>query len=181
LVRTNIEEQTILESIGRRQLLPLIKKVQKEAITKSRPPVNEIKKEAIKTTRTAAEDEENSDLTPWDEFLSFAIPAQGKPRTPLSVFSLSDSGKSAGHHDRYKTFMIVPERFKDKVTGVDERQLHTYAETTKLPMDVVVRADFTGPIPAQDLLFLEKTAAQREAAEEKASKPAKKFDKDKGI
>ena len=181
LVRTNIEEQVILESIGRRQLLPLIKEVQKEAITKSRPPVNEIKKKEIKTAKTAAEDEENSGLTPWDEFLSFAIPAAGKPRTPLSVFSLSDSGKSAGHHDRYKTFMIVPERFKDKVSGVDDRQLHTYSETTKLPMDVVVRADFTGPIPAEDLLFLEKTAAQRAAAQEKAEKSAKKFDKEKGI
>jgi hypothetical protein len=49
LIRTNIEDQTVLESIGRRQLLPLIKEVQKEAITKSRPPVNEIRKAAIKT------------------------------------------------------------------------------------------------------------------------------------
>jgi hypothetical protein len=181
LIRTNIEDQTVLESIGRRQLLPLIKEVQKEAITKSRPPVNEIRKAAIKTQKVAAEDEENTELTPWDEFLGFSIPVQGKPRTPLSVFSLSDSGKVAAHHDRYTTFMIVPERFKEKVHGVDDNQLHTYGETTKLPMDVVVRADFTGPIPAQDLLFLEKTAAQRAAAEEKDSKPRSEFKKDKGI
>ncbi|CAB4592133.1 unannotated protein [freshwater metagenome] len=181
LIRTNIEELPILESIGRRQLLPLIKEVQKEAITKSRPPVNEIRKATIKTQKVAAEDEENSELTPWDEFLGFSIPVQGKPRTPLSVFSLSDSGKVAAHHDRYTTFMIVPERFKEKVYGVDDNQLHTYGETTKLPMDVVVRADFTGPIPAQDLLFLEKTAAQRAAAEEKESKPKSEFKKDKGI
>ena len=181
LIRTNIEEQPILESIGRRQLLPLIKEVQKEAITKSRPPVSEIRKAAIKTQKVAAEDEENTELTPWDEFLGFSIPVQGKPRTPLSVFSLSDSGKVAAHHDRYTTFMIVPERFKEKVYGVDDNQLHTYGETTKLPMDVVVRADFTGPIPAQDLLFLEKTAAQRAAAEAKEPKPKSEFKKDVGI
>jgi hypothetical protein len=181
LIRTNIEDQTVLESIGRRQLLPLIKEVQKEAITKSRPPVSEIRKAAIKTQKVAAEDDENSDLTPWDEFLGFSIPVQGKPRTPLSVFSLSDSGKVAAHHDRYTTFMIVPERFKEQVYGVDDNQLHTYGETTMLPMDVVVRADFTGPIPAQDLLFLVKTAAQRAAAEEIESKPRSEFKKDKGI
>jgi hypothetical protein len=48
-------------------------------------------------------------------------------------------------------------------------------------MDVVVRADFTGPIPAQDLLFLAKTAAQRAAAEDKEPKPKSEFKKDKGI
>jgi hypothetical protein len=95
LVRSNITEQTILEQIGRRQLLPLITEVQKEAITKSRPPVNEIRKEGIRTAKIAAEDEGISDLTPWDDFLSFSIPVDGKPRTPLSVFSLSDSGKIA--------------------------------------------------------------------------------------
>jgi hypothetical protein len=181
LIRKNIEEIGILENVGRRQLLPLIKEVQKEAITKSRPPVNEIRKKQIETSKTAAEDELKSDLTPWDEFLSFAIPVTGKPRTPLSVFSLSDSGKVAAHHDRYKTFMIVPERFKDKVNGVDDRQLHSYSETTKLPMDVVVRADFSGPIPAQDLLFLARTAAQSEAIEAKAEKPKKQFNKEDGI
>lgn len=181
LIRKNIEEIGILENVGRRQLLPLIKEVQKEAITKSRPPVNEIRKKQIETSKTAAEDELKSDLTPWDEFLSFAIPVAGKPRTPLSVFSLSDSGKVAAHHDRYKTFMIVPERFKDKVNGVDDRQLHSYSETTKLPMDVVVRADFSGPIPGQDLLFLARTAAQSEAIEAKAEKPKKQFNKEEGI
>jgi hypothetical protein len=181
LVRKNIEELEILESVGRRQLLPLIKEVQNEAITKSRPPVNEIRKKQIETTKVAAEDDSKSELTPWDEFLSFAIPVNGKPRTPLSVFSLSDSGKVAAHHDRYKTFMIVPERFKDAVTGVDDKQLHTYSESTKLPMDVVVRADFSGPIPAHDLLFLAKTAAQVEAVEAAAERPKKKFNKEEGI
>ena len=181
LIRKNIEELGILENVGRRQLLPLIKEVQKEAITKSRPPVNEIRKKQISTTKAAAEDDLKSDLTPWDEFLSFALPVNGKPRTPLSVFSLSDSGKVAAHHDRYKTFMIVPDRFKEVVHGVDEKQLHTYSESTKLPMDVVVRADFSGPIPAQDLLFLAKTAAQKEAIEEKEEKPKKPFNKADGI
>jgi hypothetical protein len=181
LIRKNIEELEILESVGRRQLLPLIKEVQKEAITKSRPPVNEIRKKQIETTKTAAEDELKSDLTPWDEFLSFALPVNGKPRTPLSVFSLSDSGKVASHHDRYKTFMIVPDRLKEFVHGVDDKQLHTYSESTKLPMDVVVRADFSGPIPAQDLLFLAKTAAQKAAIEEKEEKPKKPFNKTDGI
>ena len=177
IVRSNIEEQTILESIGRRQLLPLIKHIQQEGITKSRPPVDEIRKAAIKTRNKAAEDDADTHLTPWDEFLGLSVPTEGKPRTPLSVFSLSDSGKVAGHHDRYKTFMIVPERFRNRVTGVDDRQLHTYAESTKLPMDVVVRADFTGPIPGEDLLFLAKTRVQREAeaaAEEKAPKAPRK-------
>jgi hypothetical protein len=73
--------------------------------------------------------------------------------------------------------MIVPERFRNRVSGVDDRQLHTYAESTKLPMDVVVRADFTGPIPGEDLLFLAKTRIQKEAeaaAEEKAPKAPRK-------
>jgi hypothetical protein len=181
LIRTNIEEQSILESIGRRQLLPLIKEVQREAITKSRPPVNEIRKKEILTDRPEAGDDEDTDMTPWDEFLSFAVPIQGKPKTPLSVFSLSDSGKMADHQSRYKTFMIVPERFKEKVHGVDDRQLHTYAETSKLPMDVVVRADFTGPIPAQDLLFLEKIVSKAPASEDEPGPSPKKFDKGKGI
>jgi hypothetical protein len=183
LVRTNITNQGILEQIGRRQLLPLIAEVQKEAITKSRPPVNEIRKEGIKTTKVAAEDEGISELTPWDEFLSLSIPVEGKPRTPLSVFSLSDSGKIGAHHDKYKTFIIVPERLKGRVAGVEERHLKTYTETTKLPMDVVVRADFSGPIPPEDLLFLNQTSTTRGAIkkEEKSEKPAPKFDPKRGV
>jgi hypothetical protein len=143
--------------------------------------VKEIKLEEIKTSKGDPEDEEKASLTQWDEFLSLAIPTQGRGPTPLSIFSLSDSGQSAGHHARYKTFMIVPERFKEKVSEIDLRQLRTYAETTKLPMDIVVRVDFTGPIPAQDLLFLEKTPEQIAAENKKALDGAKKFDEDKGI
>lgn len=162
-VAKGIADEGILERVGRRQLIPLITQVQKEAITKSRPPVDEYKKTGIKVTKKSAEDHSESDLKQWDEFLSLAIPVTGKPRTPLSTFSLSDMGQAQGHHGNYKTFLIVPERFKDNVVGVDDRDLKVYPETSKLPMDIVIRADFAGPIPASDLLFLAKSAAQKAA------------------
>ena len=70
------------------------------------------------------------------------------------MHALSDSGQVAGHQSRADSFFIVPGRLANRITSVKPTNLKTYSENANLPMDIVVRLDFTGPIPNENLTLL---------------------------
>jgi hypothetical protein len=75
----------------------------------------------------------------------------------LSVLGLSDAGRLKNYQDSYETFVIAPARFANHLESVNGSNKRLYAESSQLPMDIVVRTDFTGPIAREHLLFLAKT------------------------
>ena len=109
----------------------------------------------------------------WDEFLGMAIGDERRGDTPLSLGALSDDGQVAGHQGRPESFYILPQRLHNKLTTAKDENVRSYGESARLPMDIVVRVDFTGPIPEEHLSILAKSkeAIAKEAAE--AAKKAK--------
>ena len=157
LLYSSIHEPEVLENVGKKQLLPLISEVQRNAITKSRPPVAEVRANQFKQLKKSTEELFQEKKVEWDKFLSVSIPTPDKVRTTLSVLGLSDAGRLKNYQDSYETFVIAPARFSDLLESVAGSNKRLYAESTQLPMDIVVRTDFTGPIARDHLLFLAKT------------------------
>ena len=157
LVYRYITDAEILEKVGRRELLPLIAEVQRDAILETHPPVTELRKSKLSSEAKNSSSLYEEKKTQWDEFLSSAIPTPSKPSTPFSVLALSNEGRLRNYQDNYETFMILPQRMRSLVDHLESSHVRTYEEDAKLPLDIVVRTDFTGPIARDHLLFLVKS------------------------
>ena len=161
IIKKYLSEAEILEKVGKRQLLPLISEVQVNSILETHPPVKEIRKIEEESEQSSIQLYDKNKLN-WDDFLKVALPIEGKPKTPLSTLALSDEGKIKNYQDKYETFIICPNRFRDLISHLGNSRFRTYEENSKLPLDIVVRTDFTGPISREHLLFLEKSSEIRE-------------------
>ena len=158
IVASLIGDETILETVARKQIQPLALEIQRETSGNTRPDIRELATQKTQVVLGGSSDS-GQDLKPWDEFLALSIGDAGKPTVPLSLASLSSEGQRANHHSHAKTYFIAPARFQSLI-DVPSSQIRTYAETERMPMDIVVRLDLTGPVLSHELSILE--GAERE-------------------
>ena len=153
LVRANIADPKILEKVAHKQIVPLTLQIQKEAIANTKPQVHEVKSGQKDALSGSNINSEGNDI-PWDDFLGMSLGDATKLTSPFALHALSDSGQVAGHQSRADSFFIVPGRLANRITSVKPTNLKTYSENANLPMDIVVRLDFTGPILNENLTLL---------------------------
>jgi hypothetical protein len=172
IVASLIGDERILETVARKQIQPLAVEIQKETSGNTRPDIREIPSAKPKKIlgNTGQSDQE---LKPWDEFLALPIGGEGKPTVPLSLASFSDDGQRANQHSRAKSFFITPARLQN-LTGVPSSQIRTYAESERMPMDIVVRLDLVGPVQNSELSILEGAEKERLAARSKVEEKIQK-------
>lgn len=163
LVKRYISEQVQLERVARTQLLPLMQKVQTESITKARPPVSEARSNPLDAILENDFGLEEEVKMPWDVFLSLPIGDETRSNTPMSVLTFSSYGRQAGHADRAITIYQGPERLQAKVPSGDAI-FTSYQAQSRLPLDILVRLDVTGPIPKEHLLIARQSQSEIQAA-----------------
>jgi len=173
IVREKIKTAELLKSVAKKQLIPLMKIVQIEAIPESRPRVREYRSDILEAFKSADFDLEMNNLLAWDEFLSISMGDSNKPRTPISPLAFSESGIQVGHHDRAKTIFIAPNRLLSKVPGNETTFADSYGESTRLPLDIVVRMDITGPLQQEDILILKRSDEEKQTARSSYEKAIK--------
>jgi hypothetical protein len=157
IVREKITDSELLLKVAKRQLIPLMRIVQVESIAAARPPVAENRSDVLQPLKPEEFGLESSTQVPWDEFLASSMGDNNKPRTPLSLLAFSESGRGVGHHDRAKSIFIAPDRLIHRTPKNETTLTQGYSETKRLPMDLVVRMDISGPIPQDDVLILERS------------------------
>lgn len=157
ILREKIKDPELLSGVAKRQLVPLMKIVQIESIAQARPPVRENRTDLLDQFKVDDLGLGVNTKVAWDSFLTQSMGDTQKPRTPLSLLAFSESGRQIGHHDRAKTIFISPDRLIGDVPNNDSTFVHGYSETTRLPMDFVVRMDIVGPLPQDDVLILERS------------------------
>jgi hypothetical protein len=173
LVRANIADSKILEKVAQKQIVPLTLQIQKEAIANTKPQVHEVRSGQNDALGGSNIDLEGNNV-PWDDFLGMSLGDSSRLASPFALHSLSDSGQVAGHQSRADSFFIVPQRLANKITSVKPTNLKTYTENANLPMDIVVRLDFTGPIPNENLMLLANSdTGSGSRASTSASQPSK--------
>ena len=171
IIHGQITDAKILEAVARRQMAPLILEVQKEASGNARPRVAEVRATGAEANKPGHDDLDG--MKAWDEFLGMSIGDASKGNTPLSIGSLSDAGQVAGHQGLAESFFLLPQRLRNKLVNAKDENVRSYGESARLPMDILVRLDFTGPIPNDHLLILAKTKAEVAADQAEAVKKAK--------
>jgi hypothetical protein len=164
VLREKITSSELLKSVAKKQLIPLMKIVQIESIAESRPPVRENRTDILDTFQPEDFDLEMNKKLAWDDFLAISMGNSDKPRTPLSQLAFSESGRQTGHHDRAKTIFITPNRLISKVPNNETTFADSYGESTRLPLDIVVRMDITGPLQQEDILILKRSDEEKEIA-----------------
>ena len=164
ILREKITSLELLKSVAKKQLIPLMKIVQIESIAESRPPVRENRTDILDTFQPEDFDLEMNRKLAWDDFLAISMGNSDKPRTPLSQLAFSESGRQTGHHDRAKTIFITPNRLMSKVPNNETTFADSYGESTRLPLDIVVRMDITGPLQQEDILILKRSDEEKEVA-----------------
>jgi hypothetical protein len=136
-------------------------RVQTEFITEARPPVQEMRSNPLEEFLEDDYGLSDDKPTSWDHFLALAISDEVKARTPLSIFTFSSSGRQMGHADKAKTIYLCPERLVSKIPK-DSAIVRSYPAKSRLPLDIVVRIDVTGPVGRDDLLISNQSQAERE-------------------
>lgn len=162
IVREKIKDDALLSTVAKRQLIPLMKIVQVDSIATARPPVSENRTDILESLMPDDLGLGVDREVPWDSFLTQSMGDAQKPRTPLSLLAFSESGRQVGHHDRSKSIFISPDRLIVNVPKNDSSFVYGYNETTRLPMDIVVRMDIVGPLPQDDVLILERSIEEIE-------------------
>jgi hypothetical protein len=177
IVASLIGDESILETVARKQIQPLALEIQRETSGNTRPDIRELATQKTQVVLGGGSDK-GQDLKPWDDFLSLSIGDAGKPTVPLSLASLSSEGQRANHHSRAKSFFIAPARFQS-LTDVPSSQIRTYAETERMPMDIVVRLDLIGPVLSHELSILEGAERERLVKQSEVEKEVAKKLKDR--
>jgi hypothetical protein len=159
IVASLIGDESILETVARKQIQPLALEIQRETSGNTRPDIREISSQKPQVVLGGGM-ETGQDLKPWDEFLSLSIGGSGKPSVPLSLASFSSEGQRSNHHSRAKSFFIMPARLQS-AADVPASQVRTYSESERMPMDIVVRLDLVGPVDSHELSILEGAEKER--------------------
>jgi hypothetical protein len=177
IVASLIGDESILETVARKQIQPLALEIQRETSGNTRPDIRELASQKTQVVLGGSLDN-GQELKPWDDFLSLSIGDAGKPSVPLSLASLSSEGQRANHHSRAKSYFIAPARFQS-LTDVPSSQIRTYAETDRMPMDIVIRLDLTGPVLSHELSILEGAEKERTEKQSEIEKEVAKRLKDR--
>lgn len=152
-----IRDSELLKSVAKKQLLPLMKIVQIESIAESRPPVSENRTDLLDKFQPEDFDLVLSRKLAWDEFLAISMGDIDKPRTPLSQLAFSETGRQDGYHDRARSIFITPNRLISIVPNNESTSFDSYGESTRLPLDIVVRMDISGPLQQDDVFILKRS------------------------
>lgn len=159
IVASLIGDESILETVARKQIQPLAIEIQRETSGNTRPDIRELTSQKPQIVLGGGSDGA-SDLKPWDDFLSLPIGGSGKPSVPLSLASFSSEGQRSNHHSQAKSFFITPARLQSML-DVPASQIRTYSESERMPMDIVVRLDLVGPVASHELSILEGAEKER--------------------
>lgn len=160
-----IKDSELLKSVAKKQLLPLMKIVQIESIAESRPPVSENRTDLLDKFQPEDFDLALSRKLVWDDFLAISMGDIDKPRTPLSQLAFSETGRQYGHHDLAKSIFITPNRLISRVPDNESTFADSYGESIRLPLDIVVRMDISGPLQQDDVFILKRSDEEIEKAQ----------------
>lgn len=157
ILKEKIKDVDLLKLVAKKQLLPLMRIVQIESIAESRPPVMENRTDVLDKFQPEDLDLELGQKIAWDDFLAISMGDSNKPRTPLSQLAFSEVGRQIGHHDRAKSIFITPNRLSPRIPNNESTFADSYKESTRLPLDIVVRMDIAGPLQQEDVLILDRS------------------------
>ncbi|RFA21008.1 hypothetical protein B7R23_06195 [Subtercola boreus] len=150
IVRDNMTDGVLLETVARTHLGELIQEVQSGALYESKPRVRRLVSDPLARLQSDASGIDTSveDLE-WSGFLTGALGEASDPISPLSALGIAPFEVQDGHHIEPSTFVLAPARIASGLAAREGRRVHitSYSDAVARPLDIVLRIDLAGPLP----------------------------------
>jgi hypothetical protein len=157
---TNFRDPLVQLAVARSYLSELSIEVQTVGLLESKPPV---KNDYVDDLSVIAEDldmlgEVEIDQA-WDGFLLDIVGDERDPIIPISPFSFTDRAVIENAHGLPNVHIQMPMRLRSLTESLESNRvlLSAYEDSARLPLDLVVRVDFVGPIEPEMLKLWSKT------------------------
>jgi hypothetical protein len=110
----------------------------------------------------------------WDQFLLDSVVGRSNPVTPIGSLGIAEMALADAHHENVRSFLLVPDRLTSDahIAGVDGRlEVTGYSDSDVRSLDLVIRVDVAGPIPASAARLWEKANSAPRNSTTRVSKP----------
>lgn len=154
----------VLQTIAQSYLREIVASVQGVSLSQSSPRVSMIMADPFEDQNAASSASSMSSPGPkLDRFLLDSLVGRPNPVTPIGSLGIAEMALAEAHHEDVSSFLLVPHRLVDNidVSGSHGKLAVTgYADAEVRPVDLVVRVDVVGPIPASAARLWEKANSQ---------------------
>jgi hypothetical protein len=107
----------------------------------------------------------------WDGFLLDIVGSERDPIIPISPFSFTDRAVIENSHGLPNVHIQMPMRLRSLTENLESNRIliSAYEDSARLPLDLVVRVDFVGPLEPEMLKLWSKENSGRTSADSAAS------------
>jgi hypothetical protein len=168
----NFRDSLVQLAVARSYLSELSIEVQTVGLLESKPPV---KNDYVDDLSVISEDldllgEVEVDQA-WDGFLLDIVGSERDPIIPISPFSFTDRAVIENSHGLPNVHIQMPMRLRSLTENLESNRIliSAYEDSARLPLDLVVRVDFVGPLEPEMLKLWSKENSGRTSADSAAS------------
>jgi hypothetical protein len=169
-----IKENRYLVEVARKRLGYLIQQTQSVALAAARPQVKQIIHDPLGSLSNDGDAAGMGDSSQnWDGFLKESLGTEDIVQPPLSILNFTPQGQMDKTGEEPRTFIIVPQRLADAMpSNIDSAiTMAPVADDSARPVEIIVRADVAGPLPASALRLFGKGVQSGTSDLRGASKP----------
>jgi hypothetical protein len=112
----------------------------------------------------------------WDGFLLDIVGNERDPIIPISPFSFTDRAVIENAHGLPNVHIQMPMRLRSLTESLESNRvlLSAYEDSARLPLDLVVRVDYVGPLEPEMLKLWSKPDVSASPARQAAEQPESK-------
>lgn len=158
------QDSGVLRSVAQRYLRRIVGEVQGVSLSRSNPRVTPIVADPLSGEGAHQPPESTlpGSLLEWDTFLLDSLAGRADPVTPIGSLGIAEMSLADAHHEKVRSYLLVPNRLLDDVPsrGSSGRlSVRGYDDVQVRALDLVLRVDVAGPIPANAARLWERASA----------------------
>ncbi|MFE1645716.1 hypothetical protein ACFM35_09085 [Microbacterium sp. P01] len=152
-----LDDTAVLTRVAGPRLEALVGTAQRSDLHGGRPRVVPVGDNPLRSLLRASDPFDRSgDDIGWDEYLLGTLGRRRDPVTPLSATVLADVDLAERHHERVRSYLVLPQRLASTLEfrpGA-EVDVVTFPESGTSPIDLSWRVDIAGPVPQSALRLM---------------------------
>ncbi|MFT4234098.1 MAG: hypothetical protein QM607_03735 [Microbacterium sp.] len=149
MLREAMDGENVLVRVAVPRLRDLMGEIQRHTLHGSKPRVTPLDDNPLRPLAQMNDPAWIDDGLAWDDFLIDSLHGRRDPVTPLSTSWLAERQIQEGHHERVRSYLMLPERLERELDFQDDTSvdLIPFPGADRGGIDLVWRSDVVGPLP----------------------------------
>lgn len=150
MLLTALDDEAVLTRVAGPRLEELVRTAQRDDLHGGRPRVTPVADNPLGAlVRSVDPLGTPGDDVPWDDFLLGSLAGRRDPVTPLSATVLAELELGERHHERVKSYLVLPQRLEARLRFDPSAAVSVvpFPDGGIAPVDVSWRVDIAGPVP----------------------------------